>query len=48
MDICHDAEVEPTLEPLSGVMFSGKSNAREDEARLDISTCGLWAPEDTF
>ena len=41
-DVCHDVEVEPKLQPLSGESLPQRSNSTEDEARLDVSACGVW------
>ena len=40
--VCHDVEVEPILQPLSGEIVPQESNTKEDEACIDISACGLW------
>ena len=41
-DVCHDVEVEPMIQPLSGEILPQERNIREDEAHLDISARGLW------
>ena len=40
-DVCHDVEVEPHLETLTGEVLSSSANS-SDEARLDFSACGFW------
>ena len=38
-DVCHDVEVEPHLETLTGEVLSSSANS-SDEARLDFSARG--------
>ena len=40
-DVCHDVEIEPPLQALSGEALSGSTNS-SDEARLDVSARGFW------
>ena len=40
-DICHDVEVEPHLQPLTGEVLISSANS-SDEARLDASAHGFW------
>ena len=40
-DICHDVEVEPHLQPLTGEVLISSANS-SDEARLDVSEHGFW------
>ena len=40
-DVCHDVEVEPHLETLTGEVLSSSVNS-SDEARLDFSAHGFW------
>ena len=40
-DVCHDVEVEPHLETLTGEVLSSSANS-SDEARLDFSARGFW------
>lgn len=39
---CHDVQVEPHLQPLTGEVMALKSANTEPGARLDISACGVW------
>ena len=41
-DVCHDVEVEPKLQLLSGESLPQRSNSTKDEARLDVSACEFW------
>ncbi len=41
-EVCHDVEIEPRLQPLSGEAFVHRSAIRDAEARLDIKARGLW------
>ena len=41
-DVCHDVNVEPRLQPLSGETFTTRSTATEDNSRLDIAASGFW------
>ena len=43
-DVCHDAEVGPDLQPLTGEVLVSSANS-SDEARLDVSACGFWQRE---
>ena len=40
-DVCHDVDVEPRLQILTGEILSSSTNS-SDEARLDVSTRGFW------
>ena len=40
-DVCHDAEVEPHLQTLTGDVLTSSANSC-DEARLDVSARGFW------
>ena len=40
--VCHDVQIEPPLEPLTGEHFRLRSTNRADEARLDVSARGFW------
>ena len=40
-DVCHDVEVEPHLQPLTGDVLIDSTNS-SDEARLDVSARGFW------
>lgn len=40
-DVCHDVEVEPNLQTLTGEVLSRSANS-SDEARLDVSARGFW------
>ena len=40
-DVCHDVEVDPQLQPLTGdVLISSASSS--DDVRLDVSARGFW------
>ena len=41
-EVCHDVCVEPTLQPVTGEMFSNATAISEDCARLDIVVNGFW------
>ena len=40
-DVCHDAEVEPHLQPLTGEVLISSANS-SDEAHLDVVARGSW------
>ena len=40
-DVCHDVEVEPHLQTLTGEVLTNSANS-SDEARLDVSARGFW------
>ena len=42
-EVCRDVQVEPALIPLNGQQFHASAN-HSDNARLDVSARGLWAP----
>ena len=41
-EVCHNVNVEPALQPLTGEVFSGASAIKDDAARLDIAADGFW------
>ena len=41
-EVCHEVEVEPHLQPVTGEKFILTSSNIEDGARLDISANGFW------
>ncbi len=41
-EICHDVEIEPTLQPLIGEKLSNRTANTEDGARLDVKARGFW------
>ena len=42
-DVCHDFEVEPHLQTLTGeVLASSANTCQSDEARLDVSLRAFW------
>jgi len=41
-EICHNFEVEPSLQDLSGKSFQYRSAITGDEARLDVVANGFW------
>ena len=40
-DVCHDVEVQPHLQPLTGEVIISSANS-SDDARLDVSARGFW------
>ena len=41
VDVCHDVEIEPDLQPLQGETFAPNLTT-DDDARLEIKVNGLW------
>ena len=41
-EVCHDVQVEPHLQPLSGELLHYKSAVHEDDARVDIRAASFW------
>ena len=41
-EVCHEVEVEPHLQPVTGEQFILASSNTKDGARLDISANGFW------
>ena len=41
-EVCHDVQVEPHLQPLSGELLHYKTAKHEDDARVDIRAAGFW------
>ena len=41
-EVCHDVQVEPHLQPLSGGLLHYKSAVHKDDARVDIRAAGFW------
>ena len=41
-EVCHDVQVEPHLQPLSGELLRYKSAIQEDDARVNIRAAGFW------
>ncbi len=41
-EICHDVELEPTLQPLMGERLPHRTANIEDGARLDVKALGFW------
>ena len=41
-EVCHDVQIEPQLQPLTGEAFTHATANTEDAARLDISALGFW------
>ena len=41
-EVCHDVQVEPHLQPLSGELLHHKSAIQEDDARVDIRAAVFW------
>ena len=42
IDVCHDVENEPHLQPLQGETFDLKSTTTDDDARLDTMAIRPW------
>ena len=40
-DVCHDFEIEPDLQTLTGEILSSSTKS-SDKARLDVSARGFW------
>ena len=41
-EVCHDVQIEPHLQPLTGEAFTHATANTEDAARLDVSALGFW------
>ena len=41
-EVCHDVQVEPHLQSLSGESLHYKSAVHEDDSRVDIRAAGFW------
>ena len=41
-EVCHDVTMEPHLQQMTGEVISGRTSVVGDEARLDVSACGMW------
>ena len=41
-EVCHDVQIEPCLQPLTGESLVGASSNTSDGARLDIAVNGFW------
>ena len=41
-EVCHDVQVEPHLQPLSGELLHHKTTKHEDNARVNIRAAGFW------
>ena len=41
-EVCHDVQVEPHLQPLSGELLDYKTAKHENDARVDIRAAGFW------
>ena len=41
-EVCRETEVEPLLQPLSGEIILPRSANKQEDARVDIKTIGLW------
>ena len=42
-EVCHDVQLEPHLQPLSGELLRHKYAKHEDDTRVDIRAAGFWA-----
>ena len=45
-EICHNVDIEPALQPLSGETFRYATAKVESESRVDISARGVWRTGD--
>ena len=43
-EVCHDVQIEPCLQPLTGESLAGASSNMSDGARLDIAAVVLRVP----
>ena len=41
-EVCHDVTVEHHLQQMTGEVTRGRTSVVGDEARLDVSACGMW------
>ena len=41
-EVCKETETEPLLQPLSGEIILPRSANKQEDARVDIKTVGLW------
>ena len=41
-EVCHDVQVEPHLQPLTGEVLHYRTAVLEDDARVDIRAAGFW------
>ena len=41
-EVCHDVQVEPHLQPLTGEVLHYRTAVLEDDARVDIQAVGFW------
>ena len=41
-EVCHDVQVEPHLQPLTGEVLHYRTAVLEDDARVDIQAAGFW------
>ena len=41
-EVCHDVQVEPHLQPLTGEVLHYRTAMLEDDARVDIRAAGFW------
>ena len=41
-EVCHDVQIEPHLQPLTGEILRYKSAVHADDARVDIRAAGFW------
>ena len=42
--VCHDAKIEPRLEPVPENMILNRTTTRSDDARADIRARSFWRP----
>ena len=41
-EVCHDVQIEPHLQPLTGEILCYKSAVQADDVRVDIRIVGFW------
>jgi hypothetical protein len=41
-EVCRETETEPPFQPLPGVIILPRSANKQEDARVDIKTIGLW------
>ena len=41
-EVCHDVQVEPQIQPLSGELLHHKTAKHENDARVNIRAAGFW------
>ena len=41
-EVCHDVQIEPHLQPLTGMILRYKTAVHKNDARVDIRAAGFW------